>query len=116
MREYLLDESAQRIIALHRDHKFYDLDLSGQLDLRTLDNDLVDLVRYFESLEEIDETYKSMCHNFFFKMFTTCKRDDAIAYFRVAVHDYGLHVVAESSIDEFVYKLQPRVDRLCAGG
>ena len=116
MREYLLDQSAQNILELHRDYKFYNLDLSGQLDLRTLDNDLVDLVRYFESLDEVDETYRSMCHNFFYKMFTTCKRDDAIAYFRVAVAYYGLHVTGESSLDEFVFALQPRVDRLCAGG
>ena len=54
MREYLLDESAQKIIELHRDYKFYNLNLSGQLDLRTMDNDLIDLVRYFESLEEVD--------------------------------------------------------------
>ncbi len=116
MREDLLDQSAQKIIDLHRDYKFYNLDLSRQLDLRTLDNDLVDLVRYFESLEEINDEYKIMCHNFFYKMFTSCKRDDAIAYFRVAVAYYGLHVVAEESVDEFVFKLQPRVDRLCAGG
>jgi len=116
MREYLLDQSAQNIIELHKDYKFYNLDLSAQLNLRTLDNDLVDLVKYFESLDEIDEIYKTMCHNFFFKMFTSCKRDDAIAYFRVAVHYYGLHIVGEQSLDEFVYRLQPRVDRLCAGG
>jgi hypothetical protein len=116
MREYLLDQSAQNIIEMHRDYKFYDLDLTGQLDLRTLDNDLVDLVRYFETLDEVNDVYKTMCHNFFYKMFTSCKRDDAIAYFRLAVHHYGIHVVGESSLDEFVHRLQPRVDRLCAGG
>ncbi len=116
MREDLLDESAQKIIDLHRDYKFYNLDLSGQLDLRTLDNELVDLVKYFETLDEINDTYRDMCHSFFYKMFTTCKRDDAIAYFRVAVAYYGLHVEGKESLDRFVLKLKPRVDRLCAGG
>ena len=116
MREYLLSESAQKILALHRTPEFRQLDLTGQLDLRNLDNELLELARYFESLEEINDTYEKMCHDFFYRMFTTCDRDDSIAYFRLAVVDYQLHVVAESSVDEFVYKIKPRVDRLCGGG
>ena len=116
MREYLLSESAQKILALHRSSEFRHLDLSDQLDLRNLDTDLVELARYFESLDEINDTYKKLCHDFFYRMFTTCDRDDSIAYFRLAVFDYQLHVVAETSVDEFVYKIQPRVDRLCGNG
>ena len=116
MREDLLSESAQKILALHRSAEFQQLDLTGQLDLRTLDDDLKDLAKYFETLEEINDTYRIMCHDFFWKMFSTCNRDDSIAYFRLAVADYGIHVTAEDSIDRFVLAIKPRVDRLCAGG
>lgn len=116
MREYLLSESAQKILALHRSPEFQQLDLSDQLPLRTLDHELLELSRYFENLDEINDTYKKMCHDFFYRMFTTCDRDDSIAYFRLAVADYRLHVWAETSVDEFVYKIQPRVDRLCGNG
>jgi hypothetical protein len=116
MREYLLSESAQKILGLHRSPEFQQMDFSDQLDLRTLDNELLELARYFESLDEINDIYKKMCHDFFYRMFTTCDRDDSIAYFRLAVFDYQLHVVAETSVDEFVYKIQPRVDRLCGNG
>jgi hypothetical protein len=116
MREDLLSESARKILELHRSPEFQQLDLSDQLDLRNLDNELLELARYFESLDEINDTYKKMCHDFFYRMFTTCDRDDSIAYFRLAVADYCLHVWAESSVDEFVYKIQPRVDRLCGNG
>jgi hypothetical protein len=116
MREYLLSNSAQKILALHRSPEFQQLDLSDQLPLRTLDHELLELARYFESLDEINDTYKKMCHDFFYRMFTTCDRDDSIAYFRLAVADYRLRVWAESSVDEFVYKIQPRVDRLCGSG
>ena len=92
------------------------MDFSDQLDLRTLDNELLELARYFESLDEINDTYKELCHDFFYRMFTTCDRDDSIASFRLAVADYRLHVWAETSVDEFVYKIQPRVDRLCGNG
>ena len=116
MREDLLSESARKILELHRSPEFQSLDLSDQLDLRNLDTDLLELARYFESLEEINDIYKAMCHDFFYRMFTTCDRDDSIAYFRLAVANYRLHVWAETSVDEFVYKIQPRVDRLCGNG